>query len=112
MVNSPLTRFFTSADKLTDPRKEWWQKALNVLSGARVTDVDTEKQRAVETRAALEDIMRSHPTLSEFTNFYVKPEDTAKLTGEEIEMMRKYTELQDRAKKYAKSKRGQIGIQQ
>ena len=69
----------------------------------RVTDVDVDKKRAVETRSALENIMRGHPILSQFTNFYVKPEDMAKLTSEEIEMMRKYTELQDRAKQYAKT---------
>jgi hypothetical protein len=58
MATSPMTRFFTSADKLTDPRKAWWQKVLNPLSGVRVTDVDVDKQRAVETRAALEVNMR------------------------------------------------------
>ena len=35
----------------------------------------------------------------------ILPEDVAKLTPEEIEMMRKHTELQDRARKYAKTKR-------
>jgi hypothetical protein len=58
MATSPMTRFFTSADKLTDPCKAWWQKVLNPLSGVRVTDVDVDKQRAVETRAALEVNMR------------------------------------------------------
>jgi hypothetical protein len=89
-ANSPLTRFFTSAEKLTDPRKATWQKALNLESGVRVTDVDVDKQRAVETRAALEGIMRGRPTLSQFTNFCVKPEDMAKLNPEKIEMRRKY----------------------
>jgi hypothetical protein len=102
----PLTRFFSSAEKLTDPRKATWQKLANLLSGVRVTDVDTEKTRAVETRTALEDIMRTHPNLSTYSSFYVKPEDAAKLTPEEILMMRKYSELQERAKTYAKEKRG------
>ena len=53
-----LSKFFTSADKLTDPRKAWLQKAANLLSNVLVTDVDTDKQWAVETRAALEDILR------------------------------------------------------
>jgi hypothetical protein len=106
VANSPLTRFFTSADKLTDPRKEAWQKAQNLLTGVRVTDVDVDKQRAIETRGALEDIMRTHPNLSNYSSFYVKPEDAAKLTPEEILMMREYSELQERAKQYAKAKRG------
>ncbi len=65
---------------------------------------------AVETWADLEGIMRSHPTLSQFTNFYVKPEDAAKLTPDDILMMWKYTELQEQAKKYAKAKREQITV--
>lgn len=108
MSNSPLTKFFTSADKLTDPRKATWQKALNLLSGARITDVDVDKQRAVETRAALEQMMAGHPELSKYTSFHVKPEDASKLTPEDILMMRKYTMLQDQARKFAKQKREQI----
>ncbi len=40
----------------------------------------------------------------------ILPEDVAKLTPEDILMMRKYTELQDRAKQYAKTKREQIAV--
>jgi hypothetical protein len=32
--------------------------------------------------------MRTHPDLSTYSSFYVKPEDAAKLTPEEILMMR------------------------
>jgi hypothetical protein len=73
-----------------------------------VTDVDVDKQRAIETRAALEDIMRTHPNLSTCSSFYVKPGDAAKLTPEEILLMRKYSELHDQAKKYAKQKRQSV----
>lgn len=75
-----------------------------------MTDVDVDKQRAVETWAALEEIMRSHTNLSQFPNFYVKPEDAAKLTPEDILIMRKYSEHQDQAKKHAKAKRETIGV--
>jgi hypothetical protein len=47
-----------------------------------------------------------HPTLSTYSSFYVKPDDAAKLTPEKILMMRKCSELQKRAKKYAKERRG------
>jgi hypothetical protein len=91
--NGAMTRFFTAADNLTDPRKAVWQKALNLLTGVRVTDVDVEKQRDVETRAALEAMMAGHPDISRYSELYVKPEDQAKLTPDEIFIMRKYTEL-------------------
>ena len=37
-----------------------------------MTDVDTEKARVDETRAAREEIMWGHPELSRFTNFDAK----------------------------------------
>jgi hypothetical protein len=108
MANSPATRFISSADKLFDPRKSLGQKLLNLGTGVRVTDVDTEKQRAVETRQALEEMMKGHPNLSKHTRFYVKPGDEANLTPGEIEMMRMYSGLQDQARAYAKSQK--IGV--
>jgi hypothetical protein len=110
LSNSPFTRFATSADKLLDPRKSIAQKLVNLGTGVRVTDVDTEKQRAVELRAELERMMQGHPNLSKYTSFYVKPEQVANLSPEEIQMMRVYSELQDRAKAYAKEQRTKIGL--
>jgi hypothetical protein len=110
MSNSPFTRFFTSADKLADPRKSLAQKLLNLGTGVRVTDVDTDKQRAVELRNTLEQMMQGHPHLSQYSNFYVRPEDAQSLTPEEIRMMRLYSELQDRAKQFAKDQRAKIGV--
>jgi hypothetical protein len=75
-----------------------------------VTDVDTDKQRAIDLRSSLEEIMKSHPDLSLYSSFYVKPEDQAKMSPEEIEMMRMYSGLQDSARAYAKEKREKIGL--
>lgn len=110
MSNSPFTRFSTSADKLTDPRKSLGQKLLNLGTGVRVTDVDVEKQRAIDTRNAVEELMRAHPNLSQYSSFYVKPEEAAKLTPEEIELMRAYSMQQDAAREYARQKRERIGL--
>ena len=41
-----------------------------------------------------------------------KPENAAKLTPDDVLITRKCSELQDRARQYAKQKREQIGIQQ
>ena len=43
----------------------------------------------------LERMMQGHPNLSQFTNFYVKPEDVSKLTPEDIQLMREYSTLAD-----------------
>jgi hypothetical protein len=107
--HSPLTRFFSTADKLVDPRKTWYQKLANLGTGVRVTDVDVNKQRAIETRDALQKLMAGHPALSKYTNFYVKPEEAENLTPEEIELMRAYSTIQDQAKAYNKEQR-RLGI--
>jgi hypothetical protein len=105
MANTPFTRFVTTADKLIDDRKGWAAKAANLLTGVRVTDVDTDVQRAVEMRNTLEDILRGQPHLSNYTSFYVKPEEVPQLTEEEVLLMRLYSEMQDRARAYAEQKR-------
>lgn len=109
MSNSPFTRFFTTADKLLDDRKSLPAKLANLLTGVRVTDVDTSKQRAIDLRNALEGIMAGHPNLSRYQSFYVKPEDVGSLTPEEIQLMRLYSGIQDAARKYAEEKR-KIGV--
>ena len=73
LAGMPLSRLIKSADKLLDNRKGIGTKALNLLTGLRVTDVDTDKQRAVDTRNALVEILRSQPHLSKYTKFYVRP---------------------------------------
>jgi hypothetical protein len=64
-----------------------------------------DKQRAIDTRNALKQIMDGHPNLSRYSSFYVKPEDAKDLTPEEIELMRAYATQQAQAKVYAKSQR-------
>lgn len=106
----PLITFVTPADELLDNRKGWGAKAANLLTGVRVTDVDVDKQRAIETRNALEGILRGQPHLSKYSRFYVKPGEAANLTPQEIELMRLYSTIQDNARDHAKQQR--IGIRQ
>jgi hypothetical protein len=112
MANTPLTRFATSADKVLDSRKGIGSKALNLLTGLRGTDVNTEKQRAIDTNNAVREMMRGHDNISEYPSFYVKPTDAAKLTPEEVEQMRLYSTLQQHSRDYAKQQRLQIGVRQ
>lgn len=97
-ANTPMTRFFTGVDKLTDPRKSLGQKAVNLLSGVRVSDVDVDKMRAIDSRHALEETMRQHPHVSQYTSFYVRPEDRGQLTPEEIGSLRTLAAMQQAAR--------------
>lgn len=45
--NSPLSRYFTSARTLIDPRKNALEKAVNLMTGARVTTISPQAQLAM-----------------------------------------------------------------
>lgn len=112
LANTPATRFISSADKLLDPRKSAMQKALNLLTGVKVTDVDTDKQRAIDLRDSLQAMMAGHPNLSKHTEFYVKPDDVANLSPEELELMRAYATQEQQSREWSKAQRQRIGVRQ
>jgi hypothetical protein len=101
IANSPATRFATALDKAFDPRKPLPLRALNLLTGARVTDVDTDKARAVEMRKMVEDILRGQPGVAPYTNFYVDPREAASLSPESVQNMRLLRSLQEGARRHA-----------
>lgn len=104
IANSPATRFATSLDKALDDRKPLLARGLNLLSGVRITDVDTEKARAIEARRVLEGILAKNPKIANITNFYVRP-DAEPLAGGEVDMMRLLEELKERARAAARDRR-------
>ncbi len=41
--------------------------------GVEVTDVEMDKQRGIDTRSALDEILKGQPDVSRYDRFYVKP---------------------------------------
>lgn len=112
--NTPLTRFATSLDKLMDTkglsasgRKPGWATALNLLTGARVTDVDLDAQRHFEERAAIERMLSGRPNVSKYVQYYVRPENKANLSPEEQQLLQMQGVLEQRAKEHMKQVRRQ-----
>jgi hypothetical protein len=98
VANSPLARAASTVNTLADERKGVGAKALNLLTGLRLTDVDLDKQRAVAARKELEGLLRVDPRVAEFVNFYARP-------GAEIppalgERLRLFSTLKADAKAY------------
>ena len=106
LANSPVTRFVSTADKILDDRKALLPKLANLLTGVRVTDVDAEKLRSIELRDRTAEMLRGFEHIRPYTNYFVKPEDIPQLSPAEVEAMRFYSELSDRAKAYSKAHRG------
>jgi hypothetical protein len=104
--NSPFSRAATTARTLTDPDK-WtnlYGAPLNLLTGARVADVDLPKYQNIAERDYLKKIVQAQPAVGKFETLYVKPEDLARLTPEELEAVRLQKLLQQRGREAAKRK--------
>lgn len=74
LSNSPLARVATTARQALDPRKDIGTKALSTLTGARVRDVDMEKEKQRAIREALEDLLRGNPGVLSYEHLY-SPDD-------------------------------------
>jgi hypothetical protein len=90
--NSPLARAATTARTLTDPRKGVGARALNTLSGFRVSDVSPAAQeRALERQAAAEIRRRGGRT---FERPYFPEERLEGMSGTQRQLAEKLLELE------------------
>jgi hypothetical protein len=78
-MNMPTSRLTSTVDKAIDPRKEAWAKAINLMTGMRISDVDVQKQRYVEAKSELNELLEQAPFVETYSKYFVKPENRAKL---------------------------------
>jgi hypothetical protein len=84
LPNVPGGNLASLARTATDPRKDIRAKAINLLSGIKLTDVSPATQRAILRDRAMETI-RSKPGSRVFSEIYLKPEELAQLSPMEQE---------------------------
>ncbi len=116
LANTPATRMLSTANRLLDERK--YTPAglaglgLGLTTGARLTDVDTEKWRAVDARHNLEELMRGQPGIRQSTDYYPTPQAKAEqsLTPLQEQELRLYASMKLRARHAAEEKR-RVGVQ-
>jgi hypothetical protein len=105
LANTPFTRFVSSYDRLTDQRKPAWARALNLASGARVTDVDMGHQRYIQQRENLERMLRVQPNIDWYNAPFVAAGKQGNLTPEETQQMRAFYQLQQAGRDYMARRR-------
>lgn len=110
LANSPLSRFASAFDKATDDRKPLWARALNLGSGVKLTDVDVQRQKAIEASVERNKILSSMPHIASYTHYYPKRGEEGNLTPEEVEMLRLIPAMRERAIQARKGQGQQIGV--
>ncbi len=110
LANSPFARFATTIDKISDTRKSIPTRLANVLTGVKFTTVDLERARAIDTRRALEALLKAAPKVAEFGEFYVPPEQRAGLSPDLVELLRLFATMKQRARKAAAERRFMEGL--
>lgn len=88
LYNSPVSRAVTTGRTLLDERKGLGAKALNLLTGARLTDVDLEQQRGIRTRDLIQEQLRGRPGVRTFQRQFVSPEDLELLSPYDLALLR------------------------
>lgn len=110
LMNSPLSRQMTAVRTLADERK--WQDPyaipLNLLTGAKVTDVDMPQQRLIAEREYVQDILQRLPEIGKFERLAVRPGAMATLGPDELQLLRLNRTLESRAKAEAQRRRVEV----
>lgn len=85
-LGTPTARVRT----LFDERKEPWARALNTLTGARVTDISGGPERAMQLvgRRADEALLKEDPLVKQYTEFYVPKENLGLVTQQTRDRVR------------------------
>lgn len=98
LMNSPLSRAYTTGRTAMDERKSIPARLFNILGPGRINTVDMNKQRSVAGRNVLTEMLRANPNVRNFESLYVRPDQLGNLTATDMELMRLYRTLQDRAR--------------
>lgn len=104
LSNSPLSRALSSVRKAIDTRKDVGTKAVNLLTGVQVADMNGGPERAKEfaMRKVNEEYLRDNPKFGTFETIYPKKDALKTLTPAEMDAWR-FNRLQtDKARKIAK----------
>lgn len=88
LMNSPLSRFATTGRTLADERKGMLSKAVNLFTGSHLTDVDMQKARDIAVREMIDQATRGDRNVGRFERLYVRPENLANLSPEELLLLR------------------------
>ena len=95
---TPLQRPLNVLSTLADPRKGILGAATNLLSPARISDIDMNRAAQTQGRRLVEEELRLNPLVRSFENVYVPAAQRAQLSPEDMQLLQYYQLLEQRAK--------------
>jgi hypothetical protein len=81
LLNTFAGRYYTTVGALTDERKDWWERILRFLSGAKTTPIDIEattKKVEYQNVEEMQQFLIDKGLLSEFSRAYMPGGTTKK----------------------------------
>lgn len=111
LYNTPAARAITTARTIGDERKSKATKAVNLLTGARITDVSggLEKQQRIAESKILSELLRESPNIASSTDVFPKHDPATglpvELSGEEERLYRAFMALKKRQAEEAKKRK-------
>lgn len=104
LMNSPASRLVTSVGTLADERKGAGGKALNLLTGVKVSDVDMDRQRNLAAREIIKEALAGQQGIGKFETLYARPDAIPLLNPDDLLLLRLSKTLEQGAKKKAQAK--------
>lgn len=105
IMNSPLARAASTLGTLTDTRK--WQDPLalftNLLTGVRLSDVDTVKHREIAAKEAINQLLAGEEGVRRFERFFVPNAALGTLDPQTLELVQLQRALEKRQRERAKT---------
>jgi len=97
--------FKTMFDDRSSLQRNLAKLAINNLLGVKLTDRDMERERQRQIRNFTEARLRQNPNVTGFENLYVRDEDLAKLTPEQMQAYLLYRKLSVEAQQRARERK-------
>lgn len=110
IMNSPISRLATTARTLADERKTIADKALNLGTGLKISDVDMQRARELAERELIAEKLAGQQGIGRLETFYARPDALGQLTPDEIALLRLGKTLDARAKARSKERKERIGV--
>lgn len=105
IAGTPASRVASTVDKITDDRKGIAPKAINLLSGIRISDVDVLKARDSEAKRVLADVLRGQPGVKSSSEVYIPRDRISGISPEQAIIYRLMLSADERIRQEAQRRR-------